>query len=157
MSKYCGARAFEVKLRTQSFQVGAEMNKQAVIVALSSINFICKDENEGQDRETFEPIIKSNPKVGLECLKIWMSKYYVSLTSKALIDRFEQSPTWENFHLASHFLMVDRIIAAVALDGNVTSQVAECIDLTLKCGNIDLETLMWVEFYANATPAKMAV
>lgn len=133
------------------------MNKQEVIVALSSINFICDDETENQDRETFEPIIKRNPEVGLECLKIWMSKYYVSLTSKALIDRFEQSPTWENFHFASHFLMLDRIIAAVALDGNVTSQVAECIDLTLKCGNINSEVLMWVEFYANTKKEEMVI
>lgn len=127
------------------------MNKLELIELLSSIKIVCENEKDDEDRRIFEPRIKENPEIGTQCLKIWMSKYYVSLNSWNLILKYQKEPTWNNFHLASHFLMIDRIIAAVALDGNVTSQVKECIDLTLKCGNIKQEHLTWIEYYSGVT------
>ena len=133
------------------------MHKLEVIAKLNAIEFLCENELDNVDREHFEPMILRSPRLGLECLKMWMSKYYVSLKTKALIDEFEANPTWDNFHVASHFLMLDRIVAAVALDGNVTSCVKECIDLTLKCGNIDVTTLTWVQYYCGVNEQQMAV
>lgn len=132
------------------------MTKVEVIEVLASIKFVCENELDDQDRNAFEPMILRSPKLGSDCLRMWMSKYYVSLNSKALIEKYDLEPTWDNFHLASHNLMLDRIVAAVALDGNVTSCVKECIALTLKCGNINSEVLTWVEFYSNSITEKVA-
>lgn len=133
------------------------MTKMDVIDSLASIDFVCDNEQDDVDRKAFEPMILRSPELGKRCLDMWISKYYVSFKSKALIERYELEPTWDNFHLAAHWLMIDRIVAAVALDGNVKSCVKECIALTLKCGNIDYVTLAWVEFYANVNQeAKVA-
>lgn len=125
------------------------MTKLELIDSLISINAICVHEQDKLDKEYFGPIITKCPKVGSECLKIWTSRYFVSFNSKLLIERFEVSPTWDNFHIASYFLMIDRIIAAIAMDGNIDSKFEECIDLTLRCGNISEEILTWVEFYTG--------
>lgn len=124
------------------------MNKLEVIDMLSKVTFACKNERDYEDQAKFEPIITANPIVGIKCLEIWANNYFVSFNAKAMMDKFKDEPTWDNFHLAGHFLMIDRIIAGVALDGQVKG-LQECIELTLKCGRINLELITWVEYYTG--------
>jgi hypothetical protein len=124
------------------------MTKLEVIAKLYSVRSVKMNEQDAVDRKAFEPIITKCPKVGSEALRVWTSKYFVSFVSKALIDKFEQEPTWSNFTLAANYLMIDRIIAAIALD-HTCPQVQECVDLTLNCDNIDETTLMWIHFYTS--------
>lgn len=124
------------------------MNKREIIEKLHSLSLdnITDDEN----RQIFEPVILAKPEIGMEALISWMSQYYVSFNSKSYIEYYIADPNWANFTRAANSLMLDRIISAVAMDGNVSSRVKDCIELTLKKdGTLDRETLFWIEYYSG--------
>lgn len=125
------------------------MNKMKILRALHDLNSATIDTDDHEDRVKFEKLILKNPIIGFRALEAWQSQYYISFKSRDHMNRFLIQPSWEKFQAAAYFLMLDRVIASVAMDGKTRSRIDECINKTLSNQEVDEITLFWVHHYCG--------
>jgi hypothetical protein len=107
------------------------MTKQELIEKLQSINFIClndKDEDDRANRAFYES--KPDEMKDLLTRKMGRKGYY-SFKTRARYEIFLTTLEYNDFHYVAHQIMIDHLIAFVAIGADVN--VEGLVNETLKC------------------------
>lgn len=114
------------------------MQKESLIEILENIDFVCVDEPE-ESELLFVDMANNRPKESLAFLEGQRMKWPSSKGTIRSIERYKQNPSYDNFHNASHFIIVDKIIHFLKTgEGNY---VEFAINHSLNCGVLEQEAI----------------
>jgi hypothetical protein len=99
-------------------------------------------ENGRKDKEIFSTIEMQEMLIADRVANNSRVLSFVSFATKAQIDVYRQSRTYDDFHLTAHYVLIDNIVSWLL--GAQKDNIRSCIESTLTCAtNKDLrETLL---------------
>ena len=121
-------------------------SKQQLITILSNISFVCVDEPDERDRH-FIDMANERPHDALEWLRMNQARWPSSKGTIEWIAKYEAGPNYESFHIAAHFLTIDKIINFLQTGEGLNMEMA--IEHALNCGSVTKDVLDSLLFYAR--------
>lgn len=109
------------------------MNSQQLIEILENLSFVCVDKVEASD--PWLMLITSGSDSPMQFLEKNAKRWAMSPRSEQEMQKFRDNSTYDNFHSASHYIVVNKIIHFLKTGEGVS--IRNAINHTLACGAVE--------------------
>lgn len=114
------------------------MTRDDLIEILSNITFVCVDEPEEGDWP-IKQMAEHYPGDAANYLESRSSRWDKSTGTKLAMQKYYEDPTWDNFHSAIHYILVDKIIHFLRTGEGLNIRTA--VNTSLNCGVVSQEVV----------------